>query len=88
MTVEQLTLVALSRATEHASAAAAQKNLDDARAARAARLHELRTAAAKIVTVGAYYNVRARSTLATYGGVTFGLLEIISIIAAVAWPMK
>lgn len=88
MTVEQLTLVALSRATKDARNDVARSNLSRAQAARAARLHELRTAAAKIVSVGAYYNVRARSTRATYWGVTCGLLGIVAIIAAVAWPMK
>jgi hypothetical protein len=88
MTVEQLTLVALSRATKDARSDVARNNLSGAQAARVARLHELRTAAAKIVSVGAYYNVRARSTRATYWGVTCGLLGIVAIIAAVAWPMK
>jgi hypothetical protein len=86
MTVEQLTLVALSRATMDARSEAARMNLSEAQSARAARLHELRTAAAKIVSVGAYYSVRARSTRATYWGVTSGLLGLIAVIAAVAWP--
>ena len=42
--------------------------------------------AASIVTMGAYYNVRARSTWATYGGVAFGVLGVILVIAAFAWP--
>jgi hypothetical protein len=85
MTVDQLTLVALSHAAENADCDTARENLNDARAARAARLHELRTAAAKIVSVGMFYKVRARSTLATYGGAIFGLLGIIAVITAVAW---
>lgn len=42
--------------------------------------------AASIVTMGAYYNVRAHSTWATYGGVAFGVLGVILVIAAFAWP--
>jgi hypothetical protein len=87
MIVEEMTLVALSRAREDARSDAARKNLSAAEAARAARLYELRTAAAKIVTVGVYYSVRASSTRATYGGVTSGLLGLVAI-AAVAWPIR
>jgi hypothetical protein len=88
MTVEQITLVALSRAREEVASDAARKNLNDAQAARAARLRELRTAAASIVAVGMYYIARARSTRAAYGGVALGLLGIVAIIAAVAWPIR
>jgi hypothetical protein len=86
-TVEELTLVALSRARENASVEAAHTNLGHAQAARAARLYELRSAAATIVSVGMFYNARARSTVATYGGVTFGFLGLVAIVAAVAWPI-
>jgi hypothetical protein len=87
MTVEELTLIALSRARETAKGEAAQTNLDHAQAARAARLYELRCAAATIVSVGEYYTARARSTLATYGGAIFGFLGLVTILAAVAWPI-
>ncbi len=43
-------------------------------AARAARLSELRVAAARIAAVGEYYKLRHRSSRASYGGVTCGLL--------------
>ena len=88
MTVEEITLIALSRAGVDARNDVARKNLSDAQAARAARLYELRTAAANVVTVGTYYDTRARSTLATYGGVTFGLLGILAIVASIAWPIS
>jgi hypothetical protein len=83
--VEQLTLVALAMAREGAPAAVRDK-LAGALAARAARLHELRSATAAIVTVGVFYKVRARSTRATYAGATLGLLGILAVIAAVARP--
>jgi hypothetical protein len=86
--VEEVTLVALSRANQEPRSDAVRKNLSAAQAARDARLRELRTAAAKIVTVGEYYVARARSTRATYGGVTFGLLGMVAIITAVAWPIS
>jgi hypothetical protein len=78
----------LARAEEDAENGAVSNQLREARAARAARLHELRTAAASVVSLGEYYQVRARSTYATYLGVTFGFLGIVAIISAVAWPTK
>jgi hypothetical protein len=81
--VEEATLVALARAEETADHDDACKTLRKARAAAAARLHVLRTAAAGIVTVGAYYKVRARSAWANYAGVTSGVAGIMLIITAV-----
>ena len=86
--VEEMTLVALARATENASEHSVRDKLGAACTARAARLYELRAAEASIVALGAYYKVRARSTLATYGGATFGFLGVILVIAAVAWPIQ
>jgi hypothetical protein len=88
MVVEEITLMALARAEDNAISDVVSKQLREARAARAARLHELRGAAASVVALGVYYQVRARSTSATYWGIVFGLLGIIVIIAAVAWPTK
>lgn len=65
-----------------------RQNISSAEAARAARLHELRTAAALVVTVGMYYKARARSTAATCATSTLGFLGIIGVIAAVAWPVS
>jgi hypothetical protein len=84
MKVEEVTLVALARAEEEADGQSVSKLLRKARAARAARLHELRTAAASIVALGVYYQVRARSTCATYLGVALGLIGVVAIIVAVA----
>jgi hypothetical protein len=47
---------------------------------------ELRTAGARIATVGEYYRLRARSTRATYIGVFSGLAGTAAIVAAFAWP--
>lgn len=54
----------------------------------AARLQELRVTAAQIETIGDYYKLRARSTLATYVGVLCGLAGSAAIIAAFAWPVN
>jgi hypothetical protein len=87
MTVEELTLIALSQARENAEIDPARANIGLAQAARAARLYELRSAAATIAEVGTYYIARARSTVATFGGVAFGFLGLVAIVAAVAWPI-
>lgn len=87
ITVEEITLMVLVRATEHVNDAT-RKKLEHARAARAARLYEVRAAAASIVTIGVFYAVRARSTWATLGGAAFGLLGLILVIAAVTGPIK
>jgi hypothetical protein len=85
--VEEMTLVALARARESSGRHDVHEKLNDAQAARSARLHELRAAAAAIIAMGVYHKVRARSTWATFGGVTFGFLGIVAIVAAVAWPV-
>jgi hypothetical protein len=84
MTVEEVTLKALS--TVRSNDATVKANLSAAQQARAARLHELHAAAAKIVTMGDYYKVRALSAWTTCLGVLFGLVGIVAIIAAVHWP--
>jgi hypothetical protein len=81
--VEEVTLVALSRATETAASDKVLDTLTAAQAARAARLHDLRATAATVVAIGTYYKVRARSTVASYWGVALGLGGLIAIIAAV-----
>ncbi len=84
VTIEELTLTALARACEQADILAGHRALNDAIAARIARLHQLRTAAAKIVTLATYYKVRTLSTRATYLGAALGFLGVISIVAATA----
>ncbi len=86
--VEEMTLVALARARENAAGGSTRRKLNDAQAARAARLYELRAAAASIVTIGVYYKVRARSTVATYLGTALSALGIAAIVAAVTWPIS
>jgi hypothetical protein len=88
MGLEEATLVALAQEREKGVGGAAAKRLTRAQAARVARLLELRTAAAGIVSIGEYYVLRARSTEATYGGITFGLLGTAAIVVAFTWPLS
>jgi hypothetical protein len=82
MIVEEITLVALSRAAAEATGRAARQTLAEAQDGRAARLIELRIAAAKIATVGEYYKLLFRNTWATYAGSVCALLGTALIIAA------
>jgi hypothetical protein len=86
MIIEEVTLQALARARGSARDADASRMLAQAQTARAARLLELRTAGARIATVGEYYRLRARSTRATYIGVFSGLAGTAATVAAFAWP--
>jgi hypothetical protein len=88
MIIEEMTLVALSRATATARDQMSSQVLCEARTARAARLLELRVAAARIATVGEYYKLRHRSSWATYAGVLCGLAGTAAIVAAFAWPLS
>jgi hypothetical protein len=87
MIIEEVSLQALARARASAVDLAASQVLCQAQTARAARLLELRTAAARIATVGEYYKLRGRSTRATYGGVLTGLIGTAAVVAAFAWPL-
>jgi hypothetical protein len=42
---------------------------------------------AKVVTVGEYYKLRARSARATYGGIGCSLIGTAAIVAAFSWPV-
>jgi hypothetical protein len=86
--LEEATLVALAQVIEDAQDPSTRDNLRQAQTARAARLAELRTAAANVATVGEYYALRARSTLAMYGGTVCGVLDTAAIVLAFAWPLK
>jgi hypothetical protein len=87
MIVEEITLVALAYAINLAQDENdAITMLCHAREARAARLHELRDAAAQVAMIGEYYHLRYRSALATYGGVLSGLAGTAAVVAAFAWP--
>lgn len=87
MIIEEVTLQALARGRASSVDLAASQILCQAQTARAARLLELRTAAARIATVGEYYKLRARSTRATYGGVLTALIGTAAVVAAFAWPL-
>ena len=86
MIIEKMTLMALAMAHEHAAGHKVRHELQEAQAARAVRLVELRTAAASITTIGEYYALKSRSTWATYAGILCGLIGTAAIIAAFAWP--
>jgi hypothetical protein len=88
MIVEEVTLLALAQARGREHAKEISRRLCEAQAARSARLQELRVTAAQIETIGDYYQLRAKSTLATYGGVLCGLAGSAAIIAAFAWPLS
>lgn len=87
MIIEEVTLMALSCAKATVEDHASSEKLGEAHAARAARLRELRTTAAMVVTVGEYYKLRHRSSWATYGGILCGLLGTAAIVSAFAWPL-
>jgi len=87
MIIEEVTLGALARAQASARDPSTSQILCEAQTARSARLVELRTACARIATIGEYYKLRARSTRATYGGVLFGLIGTTAIVVAFAWPL-
>jgi hypothetical protein len=80
------TLIMLASGTRRWTEAA--RRLTRARAARVARLLELRTAAAGIVSIGEYYVLRARSIGATYSGIAFGLLGTAAIALPFVWPYR
>jgi hypothetical protein len=86
MIIEKMTLMALALAHEKPAGRKMAHELEEAQAARAARLMELRSAAARITTIGEYYVLRSRSTWATYGGILSGLIGTAAIIAAFALP--
>ena len=88
MIVEEVTLVALSRAARKARDQAAREKFCQAQAARAARLLELRATAALVTSVGEYYMLRYRSSWAAYGGILCGLLATAAIVLAFAWPLQ
>jgi hypothetical protein len=87
MIIEEITLMALSRATATARDQASREKLSDAQAARAAALSELRVTANRIAMVGEYYKLRYRSSWATYGGVLCGLFGTAAVVVAFAWPL-
>jgi hypothetical protein len=86
--LEEATLVALSVTKEDTTRTGADNLVGSAQTAGAARLLELRTAAARITAIGEYYALRARSVQATYGGTTFGIIGTALIVLAFAWPLR
>jgi hypothetical protein len=86
MIIEEVTLIALAHTTARVKVVEEANRLRQAQDARAARLKELRDAAARVATIGEFYRVRYRSSMATYGGLICGLLGTAAIVAAFAWP--
>jgi hypothetical protein len=86
--LEEATLVALSLTKEDIARPDVDNLVGSAQTASAARLLELRTAAARITAIGEYYALRARSIQATYGGTTFGIAGTALIVLAFAWPLR
>jgi hypothetical protein len=86
MIIEEATVMALSDAVASAADEASAQALCDTRAARAARLIQLRIAAARIAAIGEYYKLRTRSSWATYCGLPMGLLATAAIVTAFVWP--
>ena len=87
MIIEEITLMALSRASATAPDQASRDKVRDAQAARAGTLAELRVTADRIAMIGEYYKLRYRSSWATYGGVLCGLCGTAAVVAAFAWPL-
>lgn len=87
MIVEEATLIALAEAIPSAADLTSLQALDEAKAARAARLLQLRLAAARIATIGEYYKLRRRSSYAIFFGVPSGILATAAIAAAFIWPL-
>ena len=85
--LEQATLVQLSRCGEDTTDDAEAERLRSAQEARAARLLELRTAAARITAIGEYVAIQVRSTQARDAGTAFAFLGTALIVLAFAWPL-
>ena len=85
MIIEELTLFALANAV---SVCRTQEDLDTlqkAQKGRAARLKELRDAAAQVAVIGEFYRLRFRSSLATYVGLVCGVSGTAAVVAAFIW---
>ena len=84
--IEEITLMALTDATSSAVDPVSVRALEEARAARAARLLQLRLAAGQIASIGEYYKLRRRNSCAIFFGVPFGVLATAALVAAFVWP--
>jgi len=89
MSLEQATLMELADDTKDDPARRQTgKLLGRVHAARAARLLELRATAARIMSIGECYELKARSTEAMYFGTFLGLAGTACILLAFAWPIR
>jgi hypothetical protein len=87
MIIEEATLMALADAIASAADLASAQALDEAKAARASRLLQLRLAASRIASIGEYYKLRSRSSCAIFLGVPSGILATAAIGAAFVWSL-
>ena len=86
MIIEEVTLGALARARASAREEPTSQILCQAQAARSARLVELRTACARIATVGEFYKLRARVPAPPMVKLAVALIGATAIVMAFAWP--
>jgi hypothetical protein len=86
MIIEEVTLIALAQAAASVGDQPEATRIRQAQVTRSARLRELRDAAARVATIGEFYRVLHRSSLATYLGLSCGLLGTIAVVLAFAWP--
>ncbi|MFF5079235.1 hypothetical protein ACFY36_19425 [Actinoplanes sp. NPDC000266] len=86
MIIEEITLIALAHAVVKTTEEAEINKIRSTQEARAARLKELRDAAARVATIGEFYRVRYNSTFATYAGVTLAVLGTLAIVGFFTWP--
>jgi hypothetical protein len=86
MIIEEATLIALAHTAAAAGDAAESARIGQAQIIRSARLRELRDAAARVATIGEFYRVQHRSTLATNLGLPCGLAGTVLIVLAFVLP--
>jgi hypothetical protein len=86
MIIEEITLIALAHGAADVTHSDETPRIRDTQDARAARLKELRDAAARVATIGEFYPVRYSNTLATYAGATCAFLGTLTIVSLFAWP--
>jgi len=88
MSLEQATLSQLTETGANPATYLTTDRLRQVQAARAARLAELRAAAARITSIGECYELKARSIEAMYWGTICASIGTAAIVLAFAWPLR
>ncbi len=88
MSLEQATLSKLAESGADPAIHLTTDRLRQVQAARLARLMELRAVAARITSIGACYELKARSIEAMYWGTTCAFIGTAAIVLAFAWPLR